>query len=63
MSKVKDFGALCGEYQDLADFITVYIAEAHPLGKKEAYTNGEVKLLESTCQKVVFIDKNGFFHK
>jgi len=30
MTKVKDFGALCGEYQDFADFVTVYIAEAHP---------------------------------
>ena len=44
MSKVKDFGALCGEYQDLADFITVYIAEAHPLDSGDLSESYEWKI-------------------
>ena len=27
MANVKKFGALCGEYSDIADFVTVYISE------------------------------------
>ena len=30
MENIKKFGAVCGEFQDVSDFITVYIAEAHP---------------------------------
>ena len=30
MNNIKKFGAVCGEFQDVADFITIYIAEAHP---------------------------------
>ena len=44
MSKVKDFGALCGEYQDLADFITVYIAEAHPYDSGDLAESYEWKI-------------------
>ena len=30
MENIKKFGAVCGEFQDVSDFITIYIAEAHP---------------------------------
>ena len=30
MNNIKKFGAVCGEFQDVANFITIYIAEAHP---------------------------------
>ena len=30
MNNIKKFGAVCGEFKDVADFITIYIAEAHP---------------------------------
>jgi len=30
MASVKKFGALCGEFSDTADFVAVYISEAHP---------------------------------
>ena len=30
MANIRKFGAVCGEFQDVADFITIYIAEANP---------------------------------
>ena len=30
MKNIKEFGATCRKFKDVADFVTVYIAEAHP---------------------------------
>ncbi len=30
MKSIKKFGALSGEFQNVADFVTIYVAEAHP---------------------------------
>ena len=42
--QVKDFGALCGEYQTFADFITIYIAEAHPYDSGDLSESYEFKI-------------------
>lgn len=30
MAKIDKFGAICGEFANIADFITIYVDEAHP---------------------------------
>ena len=30
MKNIKEFGATCRKFCDIADFVTIYIAEAHP---------------------------------
>jgi len=43
MENVKKFGALCGKFSDIADFVTVYISEAHPLESGDLPENYEFK--------------------
>ena len=43
MDSVKKFGAICGEFQDVADFVTIYIAEAHPFESGDLTEDYEFK--------------------
>jgi len=44
MASVKKFGALSGEFSDVADFVTVYISEAHPYESGDLPENYEFKI-------------------
>jgi len=44
MASVKKFGALCGEFSDIADFVTIYISEAHPYESGDLPESYEFKI-------------------
>lgn len=44
MASVAKFGALSGEFKDVADFITIYIAEAHPFESGDLTNEYEFKI-------------------